>query len=533
MVMNMKALFFIMCSSVLFVLHGQQESGELEQIVINVEEKRKEVISLVKKGVSYFKTHRPEQAFNTFLNDKQFVIGDISLFVFDTSGTVYSQGPDLNFNVWKNFKDYKNAHGIPILDRIAEKAQENGWINYEWMGGYKSSYVEKVEKDGVTYIIGAGWYPVSKEYAVEGLVKAAVAYFYKYGKQEAFDQFSDQLGKFVHGDLYVFAYDFNGYCMAHGDNSALIGRDLVSAKDVTGLLYVQEHIAHAKKGGGWQQYTWRNASKRTYVEPVTDPATKKQYIIGAGYYPKTDRNQVVSLVKKGIKYFNTWGREKAAAQFSYKMGNFIFGDIYLFMYDFSGNVLAHGDNQDLIGQNLSDFKNIYGDVVTKKMIEVAAQGSGWLQFYTKNDLQVTYVEKVSDKQGDYLIGAGFFPDTQSEQVEDLVKRGAQYFQAYPKPEALHDFTSRESNFIKGSFSLFVFNFDQDCLVYGDNYALIWKNFGQFKDPDGKKVAQLFIDKAQLGGGWVVYKSFNTQKCAYVQKVTKEGKDYVIGSAFYK
>jgi signal transduction histidine kinase len=507
---------------------------DFDKFKINAEQKRKQIVALVKKGIDYLRTHRTEGALNAFLTNSQFVKGDVWLFVYDTQGTVYTHGPELLENIWQNFKTYKNAHGILVQDLLSDKAQRGGgWVQYEWLGGYKSSYVEGVEKDGVTYIIGAGWYPVTKEYSVEDLVKSAVAYFYKYGKDEAFEKFSDKLGKFVHGDLYIFVYDMQGYSMAHGDNSALIGRNLINEKDVNGIYYIKDLIKQAKQGGGWTSYTWKNAPKKSYVEKVTDPHTGKEYVIGSGFYPQTSRSQVVLTVKQGVKYFNAWGREKAAAQFSYKISDFIFGDIYLFMYDFNGNVLAHGDNQDLIGQNFLDLKNIYGRYITKEIIALAQKGNGWINFYTKNDLQVVYVEKVSDKDGDYLIGAGFFPDTHMEHIEDFVNRGVEYFKSHTKPATFKEFASREGDFIKGPFSLFGFNVGGDCLVYGDNYSMIWKNFQQVKDSDGKLIFKLFVKKAQKGGGWVAYKSRNSQKFSYVKKVEKDGIPYLIGSSFYK
>src|SRR5205823_8999225 len=49
--------------------------------------------------------------------------------------------------------------------------------NYEWRGASKVSYVKKVVKGDKTYIIGAGYYPHSKESSVENLVKGAADLF--------------------------------------------------------------------------------------------------------------------------------------------------------------------------------------------------------------------------------------------------------------------------------------------------------------------------------------------------------------------
>ena len=70
---------------------------------IDTDRKRKEIVSLVKKGVDTLLAGGLEAAFYKFLNSRNFVIGDVSLFVFDTQGTVYVQGNELS-SIWSDFK---------------------------------------------------------------------------------------------------------------------------------------------------------------------------------------------------------------------------------------------------------------------------------------------------------------------------------------------------------------------------------------------------------------------------------------------
>ena len=46
-------------------------------------------------------------------------------------------------------------------------------------------------------------------------VESAVAYAQKNGKDKALKEFSNKTGSFVSGDLYIYAYDFNGTNIAH------------------------------------------------------------------------------------------------------------------------------------------------------------------------------------------------------------------------------------------------------------------------------------------------------------------------------
>jgi cytochrome c len=121
----------------------------------------------------------------------------------------------------------------------------------------------------------------------EGLVKKAIAAFKANGKEKAFADFSNPKGPFIDRDLYVFVYDLNGKCVAHGANQKMIGKDLIEMKDVDGKFYVKERIEIAKgKGKGWQDYKFTNPvskkieQKSAYVEKVDD------LIVGCGVYKK-------------------------------------------------------------------------------------------------------------------------------------------------------------------------------------------------------------------------------------------------------
>ena len=119
----------------------------------------------------------------------------------------------------------------------------------------------------------------------EAMVKKAVAFWKANGKDKAFAEFSNPKGKFVDRDLYIFVYDLNGKCVAHGFNQKMIGRDLSEQTDSDGKAYVKERIEIAKtKGKGWQDYkftdpiTKKVEAKTAYVERFED------LIVGSGVY---------------------------------------------------------------------------------------------------------------------------------------------------------------------------------------------------------------------------------------------------------
>ena len=119
----------------------------------------------------------------------------------------------------------------------------------------------------------------------EALVKKAIAYMKSNGKDAAFAEINNPKGRFTVRDLYVFVYDMNGKCVAHGQNLKMIGKDLAEMKDADGKMFVKERIEIAKtKGNGWQDYKFTNPitknieQKRAYIEKHDD------YIVGSGIY---------------------------------------------------------------------------------------------------------------------------------------------------------------------------------------------------------------------------------------------------------
>ncbi len=119
------------------------------------------------------------------------------------------------------------------------------------------------------------------------LVKEAVLYLNKNGKEKAFAEFSNPKGKFVNGELYIVSTGLDGVVLAHGANAKLIGKNIYDIKDMDGKLFVQEQIKVATtKGSGWVDFRWSNPvtkaiePKTVYVERVGD------LLLAGGIYKK-------------------------------------------------------------------------------------------------------------------------------------------------------------------------------------------------------------------------------------------------------
>jgi hypothetical protein len=66
--------------------------------------------------------------------------------------------------------------------------------------------------EGSTGMTNASLIASSNNTELVSFVESAVAYVQKNGKDKALKEFNNKIGPFVRGDLYIYAYDFNGTC---------------------------------------------------------------------------------------------------------------------------------------------------------------------------------------------------------------------------------------------------------------------------------------------------------------------------------
>lgn len=509
----------------------------------SIQEKRKKVIKLVDRAIAYVKSNPVSDAMRKFTHTKEFIDGELYLYVYDDNAVCFANGQQTD-EVWRNQTDLTDMYGTMIVQEILNKGKQGGgWITYNWRNAAKVAYVKQVKKDHKTYTIGSGYYPHSKGDEAVNLVKGAVALFNKMkaNKQpveEAFSSLSYPMGRFVAGDLYLYALDFKGSIFAQGDRPGLIGSNSFDYKDSSGK-FVNQEIINALKArpdeGVWIEYYSKRARKRAYAERVTDNKGTN-YFIACGYYPDENRDMVIDLVKKGYQYMKSHGKSIAAKDFSDRQNNtYRLGDLYLVVYDLHGKCIADGGNMENVGTNQWNTMNEAGRYYVREIIKQGQDGGGWVDFKVRNSFQSFYVEMIDIGIDKYVIGCGIFPSSKDETVALMVKSASSYLAVHPDEVAFGAFTHKDNpvNYIRGDLSIFVINTDGLCYVSGDDYNLIWQNILGAKDDDGKPYIKMFINTVRNGPGTVTYKINKAFKVAHVDKIEKDGITYVIGSSYYR
>ena len=516
-----------------------------EQLVAKSEtddsQKRKEVMDFVHEGITYVQKNSFDKAMNAITHARDFIRGELYLFVYDTKGFQYASGQDERY-IWKNWFKLRDMFGTYMVQEMIEKAKKGGgWVTYQWRNATKVTYVKLFVKDGKEFIMGAGYYPHSKRDIVIGLVKAAVAYFNEvvikkgFLVDEVFSTLSYPAGRFVMGDLYLYAVDFKGQMMANGDRPGLVGSNVFNVKDSHGKFINQEIIEKLQKTdtGVWITYRSKNALKLTYAQKVTDKSGR-QYFIASGYYPDATPEKAVDLVKNGYEFMKGHGLSAAVSEFSSRqMDTYRHGDLYLVVWNMKGVVAAHGANLDSIGINQYDLKDEDNKFYVREIIEKANNGGGWVDFKLKNAFQSMYVEKIELGSDNFVIGSGLYPISKREMALLLSRSAAGYLRTHPDEQAFAAFSDTNGKFIRGDLYVFVIGFDGIGKVWGDTYELIWRNLIDARDDAGKPYVQLFINTVKQGSGQVSYKINGYERVALLEMVEKDNQNYVVGTAYYQ
>ena len=258
---------------------------------------------------------------------------------------------------------------------------------------------------------------------VISFVQGAVDYAKTNGKDIALKEFSkNSSSKFIKGELYIFAIDFNGVTLAQPYRPQDIGYSHLDLKDPNEVLFFKNMLNTAKRGNGTLYYVWPNPAhdnafetKLTYVEKVDDT-----YWIGSGIYlsdvlvtfSQTSRNELVSFVDSAVKYAQENGKDKALEEFNDKSGEFFKESLYLFGCDFQGNQLLAPQQPEVVGTNRLDLVDPNGVKMVQDLVDAAEEGGGFTYYIyedptanMKQRLKLSYVLRVDDT---WWIGAGLY-----------------------------------------------------------------------------------------------------------------------------
>jgi len=188
-----------------------------------------------------------------------------------------------------NLMNTRDSDGKPITKQVLETADKygKGWVTNFLRNSYQVSYVEKVQVPDGDFVIGAAYFPVSKENYVRFMVDDAILSLKNGPFEKTLRKFITDGPDFVRGDLRIFAYTEKGICLADGLNLTKIWTNDSDAKDQNGVKIVEKIIALAAPVAAGQNLKLNNATCRVFVKGIdlSKQKAKTQMVMWSGYYP--------------------------------------------------------------------------------------------------------------------------------------------------------------------------------------------------------------------------------------------------------
>ncbi len=112
------------------------------------------------------------------------------------------------------------------------------------------------------------------------LVKKTITAMKVEGKDKVYAAINGKDARYIDRDLYVFAYDLDANCLAHGVNVKMVGRNAIETKDTDGKYYIKERMELGRaKDSFWQDYK--------FPDPITKKIEPK-----SAYCEKYDANLI-------------------------------------------------------------------------------------------------------------------------------------------------------------------------------------------------------------------------------------------------
>ena len=116
-----------------------------------------------------------------------------------------------------------------------------------------------------------------------------------------------------------------------------------------------------------------------------------------------NKKEAEAMVKKGVSFIKTSGKDKGYTEITSKQSQFTDRDLYLVVYGLDGKVLAHGANEKMVGRVLIDLKDVDGKEFVKERVELGkAKVNFWQDYKFTNPLtkkvepKTMYCERLED-----------------------------------------------------------------------------------------------------------------------------------------
>ncbi len=236
---------------------------------------------------------------------------------------------------------------------------------------------------------------------------ATAIYRYNQIGEDVFDEISDADGPFIDGEIYTFVLTPEGVLRAHAGNPDLVGDDLSETQDSDGSYVIEGISQAASPVGGLATYRFDNPATGEEEPKNSWVVLHDNLIFGSGDYI-TEAEWAQQMVDEALALYDEMGTD--AFDVINVSGDFIQGEIYVFVTELDGFSRAHAANPSLQNTDRSDLVDINGKRITDALIEGATPQGAWVDYWRTNP--ATGEEEAKNSwvvlRDNYVIGAGYY-----------------------------------------------------------------------------------------------------------------------------
>lgn len=232
--------------------------------------------------------------------------------------------------------------------------------------------------------------------------------------------------------------------------------------------------------------------------------------------------------------------DQAMASFS-RAGEFVDGELYVYVIDTQGNFLASGGSSStLIGRNVIDLTDSEGRHFIREILEAAKlKPSGRVEYRWNNPIRGRNEPKIATyrKVGERILVAGYYaPNASFDQAKSLVKRAAHELKISGEA-AFARLGSLNGGFVQDDLYVFVVGIEDGIVhVHGGQPRQVGRKAADIVDAHGKRFLVKMIELARQKGEGEVRYTFrnpltlkNENKHSYIVRVG----DYLVGAGAYE
>ncbi len=180
------------------------------------------------------------------------------------------------------------------------------------------------------------------------------------------------------------------------------------------------------------------------------------------------------------------------------------GELYIFVSDASGVIVAHAANTGLIGEDLYESVDSDGYPFLQELLQRATEDGGWDIFRFTNPVtgqsepKRAYVRRIDDG---LIFGAGYYLD-EPRFVKHIVADAVSVWNLDPDPAKT---IQSEARFNRGESYVFAVRArDLVSLATQAEPELVGTSLADLTDYTGAKIAQEMRSRADGDGEWIFY-----------------------------